>query len=60
VRNGKRYVAANAVVGRELGDVSKGRDAKHLRLRALDLKGTFSRELSYVYGKVELGELKRP
>jgi formylglycine-generating enzyme len=60
VRNGKRYVAANAVVGRELGEVSKGSDAKHLRLRALDLKGTFSKDIAYVYGKVEVGELKRP
>lgn len=60
LRNNRRFVAANAPIGRELGEVSKGADAKHLRLRALDVKGTFSRDVAYVYGKVEVGELKRP
>jgi formylglycine-generating enzyme len=31
-----------------------------LRLRALDERGTFSREITYVYGRVELTEAKRP
>lgn len=60
VRNGKRYVASNAVVGREPGEVARSGDARHLRVRALDVRGTFSREITYVYGKIELGELKRP
>ena len=61
VRNGKRYVSTSAVLSsRDPGEISKGSDAKHLRLRALDVKGTFSREVAYVYGKIEVGELKRP
>jgi len=60
VREGKRWVAASAVVGRDPAQLARSSDAKHLRIRALDLKGTFSRDISYVYGRVEIGELKRP
>jgi hypothetical protein len=28
-------------------------------MRGLDLQGIFVRELTYVYGRVEVGELKR-
>ena len=59
-RNGKRYVGASAVVGRDPADVARSGDARHLRFRALDVRGTFSREITYVYGRVELGEMKRP
>ena len=40
--------------------MARAGDARHLRFRALDLRGTFSREITYRYGRVELGELKRP
>jgi hypothetical protein len=60
VRDGKRYVGANTVVGHDPADVVKSGDARHVRFRALDVRGLFSRELRYVYGKIELGELQRP
>lgn len=59
-RSGKRYVGASAVVGRDPAELARNGDARHLRFRALDTRGTFSRELTYVYGRVELGEMKRP
>jgi formylglycine-generating enzyme len=31
-----------------------------LRIRALDERGTFSREITYVYGRVEIADAKRP
>ena len=60
VRDGKRYVSTSALVGRDPAEVARVGDARHLRIRALDLRGTFSREITYVYGRVELGEMKRP
>lgn len=59
-RDDKKWVRASAVVGRDPADVARAGDARHLRFRALDVRGLFSREITYVYGRVELGDLKRP
>lgn len=59
-RETKKLVAASVVVGRDPAELVKSGDARHLRLRALDTRGLFSRAITYVYGRVELGEAKRP
>jgi formylglycine-generating enzyme required for sulfatase activity len=42
-----------------LPDVARMGDARHLRLKALDRHGVFGREITYVYGLVEIGDPKR-
>lgn len=51
---------ASVETGGSWPELARIGDAKHLRIRSLDAKGTFSREITYVYGRVELGEAKRP
>ncbi|MDB4941856.1 MAG: Serine/threonine kinase [Labilithrix sp.] len=43
-----------------LPDVARVGDARHLRVRGLDPSGTFGRDLTYVYGRVEIGDISRP
>lgn len=51
---------ANIEVGPQFPEVARIGDARFLRFRSTDAKGTFNRELTYIYGRVEAGELKRP
>jgi sulfatase modifying factor 1 len=53
-------ILLSAPVGKSMPELARIGDAKNLRIRSLDQKGTFSREITYVYGRVELGEAKRP
>jgi hypothetical protein len=53
-------VLVSASSWRDIGEIARGGDTRHVRLRALDLRGIFSRDISYLYGKVEIGPLKRP
>jgi hypothetical protein len=46
--------------GKELAEVARNGDPRHLRFRALDQRGIFSRDITYAYGRVDLGEPKRP
>lgn len=41
-------------------DVARVGDARHLRLRGLDPGGTFGRDITYVYGRIEIGGVSRP
>lgn len=50
----------SVATGRDTAEVTRAGDARHLRIRSLDARGIFSRELTYLYGRVELGEPKRP
>jgi hypothetical protein len=43
-----------------LPDVARIGDARHLRIRGLDPNGTFGRDITYVYGRVEIGRISRP
>ena len=43
-----------------LPDVARIGDARHLRIRGLDPSGTFGRDITYVYGRVEIGRASRP
>ena len=43
-----------------LPDVARIGDARHLRIRGLDPAGTFGRDITYVYGRVEIGHVSRP
>jgi hypothetical protein len=45
--------------GREIFDLASIGEKK-LRARALDAQGSYQRELTYVYGRVEVGEARRP
>jgi formylglycine-generating enzyme required for sulfatase activity len=55
-------VLAQTDTGRDPPEVNRanGNEVVHLRLRSLDAKGVFSRDITYLYGKVELGDPKRP
>lgn len=57
---GAGEVLATVATGKELSEVARVGDARHLRMRSLDPRGVYSRELTYVYGRVDLGAAKRP
>jgi hypothetical protein len=57
--DGKLGILARFDAGRAAPDV-EALDAKRLRARALDAQGTYTRELTYVYGRVTVGDAKRP
>jgi len=46
--------------GRDPPEITKNGDFRHLRMRSLDQRGTFSRTITYLYGKIDLGDPKRP
>ena len=52
-------VLASTPTGRDLPEVARVGDPRHLRMRALDTLGIFGRDITYVYGRVEIGEPKR-
>ena len=53
-------VISREEVGLVLPDLVRIGDPKHLRLRGIDTLGTFSREVTYVYGRIDVGAMKRP
>ncbi len=53
-------VIAREAMGLVVPDLARLGDAKHLRLRGIDTNGTFSREVTYVYGRIDVGPMKRP
>ncbi len=59
---GRAQVLASADVGHRspLPDVARVGDARHLRIRGLDPAGTFGRDITYVYGRVEIARMNRP
>ncbi|MBX3210773.1 MAG: SUMF1/EgtB/PvdO family nonheme iron enzyme [Labilithrix sp.] len=57
---GPGEVLATVATGKELSEVARVGDARHLRMRSLDPRGVYSREITYVYGRVDLGDAKRP
>ncbi len=58
--DGKPQSLLKAIVGRDLPELSRLGDARHLRIRALDNAGIFSRAITYAYGRVSLGDPTRP
>jgi formylglycine-generating enzyme required for sulfatase activity len=53
-------VVTTLASGKDLSEVTRGADARHLRIRSLDARGVYSREVTYLYGRVDVGEPKRP
>lgn len=53
-------VSADVGHASALPDVARIGDARHLRIRGLDPLGTFGRDITYVYGRVEIGQISRP
>jgi sulfatase modifying factor 1 len=45
--------------GRDAADVVQFGEPRRLRMRGLDLKGSFLREIVYAYGRVDVGEQRR-
>ncbi len=59
VRRGEATLLSTDV-GSSWPELARIGEARRLRIRSLDAKGTFSREITYAYGRVELGDQKRP
>jgi len=61
-QGGRAQVLATADVGHRapLPDLARIGDARHLRIRGLDPAGTFGRDITYVYGRVEVSAMSRP
>jgi hypothetical protein len=53
-------VLASLDCGKDLSDVARSVDARHLNVHSLDVRGLYSRAMTYLYGRVEIGESKRP
>lgn len=60
--DGRPTLIASGDVGQAsaLPDVARVGDARHLRIRGLDPSGTFGRDITYIYGRVEIGRVNRP
>lgn len=57
---GAMEILVSVATGKDLPEVSRGASARRVRVRALDPRGVYSRELSYLYGRVDLGDMTRP
>ncbi|HSO31511.1 MAG TPA: SUMF1/EgtB/PvdO family nonheme iron enzyme [Labilithrix sp.] len=59
---GAAALVASADVGHAMAlpDVARVGDARHLRIRGLDPAGTFGRDITYVYGRVQISAISRP
>ena len=59
---GRATLIGSADIGHAaaLPDVARVGDARHLRIRGLDPLGTFGRDVTYVYGRVEISAISRP
>ncbi len=57
---GTAEILVTATTGKDVPEVVRAGDARHLRVRALDQRGIYSREITYLYGRVDLGGVKRP
>ncbi len=53
-------VLAVASSGKDLPEVGRNGDPRHLRFRSLDQRGVYQRDVTYAYGRIELGPPKRP
>lgn len=53
-------VLAKFTAGRDPAEISRLTDLRHLRFRALDHIGIVSRDITYAYGRIELGPPRRP
>jgi hypothetical protein len=51
---------AKVSTGTTMPEVARNGSPRHLRVRGVDARGTFSREITYVYGRIEVTEPKRP
>ena len=60
--DGRPTLIGSADIGHAaaLPDVARVGDARHLRIRGLDPLGTFGRDVTYVYGRVEISAISRP
>jgi hypothetical protein len=60
--DGRHDLVAHAEVGlaSPQPEIARIGDARHLRIRALDPSGTLGRDITYVYGRVEIGRVNRP
>lgn len=58
--SGAGAVVTKEGVGLVLPDLARTSDPKRVLLRGIDTLGTFSREVTYVYGRVDFGPMKRP
>jgi hypothetical protein len=45
--------------GRSVAEVVLFGDARHLRMLSVDARGAFVRTITYAYGRIELGEIRR-
>jgi hypothetical protein len=52
-------VLTSVSTGRDPPEIARVGDPRHLRMRSLDAQGVFGRDITYVYGRVELGDPKR-
>jgi hypothetical protein len=53
-------VLASAPSGKDLAEVARQGSPRHLRFRALGPRGVVARDITYSYGRVEIGPVKRP
>lgn len=53
-------VLASVATGKGPAEIVRGGSARHLKARSLEPRGLVSRDLTYAYGRVELGAPKRP
>lgn len=53
-------VLATVPTNSDPGELTRGADTRHLRVRSLDSRGVLTHDIAYVYGRVDVSEAKRP
>ena len=57
---GAAQILAQIPTNSDAPELLRGTDARHLRVRSLDGRGVLTRDVAYVYGRVDVSEVKRP
>jgi hypothetical protein len=57
---GASEALASVATGRDPAEVVRNGAARTLRMRALDIRGAYIHDVTYAFGRVDIGEAKRP
>ena len=57
---GAVQILAKIPTNSDPAEILRGPDARHLHVRSLDGRGVLTRDVAYVYGRVDVSEVKRP
>jgi hypothetical protein len=57
--DGGAAILTSVLAGRDPPELARVGDPRHLRIRSLDAQGVFGRDITYLFGRIEVGDPKR-